>query len=271
MSMPLWFVSILKKIYPARDYFANMTKLPILREIVDFTLFRGDRIIYLPKDDLINPENQQEGFENVVLPSEIINYFIMKAKFLWIMDFCICRQGEDCTSYPKELGCLFMGEAVLKINPNLGRLVSKEEALNHVARCREAGLVHMIGRNRLDSVWLGAGPSQDLLTVCNCCPCCCLWRMIPNLTPRISSKVSGMPGLRVYITDDCVGCGECTQDICFVDAIKLIESTAVITEECRGCGRCIEVCPNGAIIMDGLNPTNIDKTIEMIDPLVFID
>ncbi len=39
---------------------------------------------------------------------------------------------------------------------------------------REAGLVHLIGRNRLDTVWLGLGPSKAvaetnfdyLLTVC---------------------------------------------------------------------------------------------------------
>jgi hypothetical protein len=58
----------------------------------------------------------------------------------------------------QSLGCLFMGKAVLGINPALGRLVSKEEAHEHIRRCNEKGLFHLIGRNKLDTVWLGIGP-----------------------------------------------------------------------------------------------------------------
>ena len=81
-------------------------------------------------------------------------------------------------------------------------------------RCR-AGLVHLIGRNKLDSVWLGAGPSHKLMTICNCCPCCCLWRMIPQLDPAIGAKVTRMPGVSVTVTDRCAGCGTCAAGICF--------------------------------------------------------
>ena len=271
MSMPLWVVSVLKKIFPARFYFAGLTRLPVIRQVVDYTLFRGDKIVYLPKDELAGSIDLVNEYENLVLPSEIVKFFIMKARYLWIMDFCICRQADDCDSYPKDLGCLFMGEAVLKINPELGRLVSKEEALAHVARCRDAGLVHMIGRNRLDTVWLGTGPSENLLTVCNCCPCCCLWRMIPNLTSHISTKVGRIPDLKVYVTEDCIGCGDCVDDICFVDAIQLVNGKAIISDACKGCGRCVELCQNGAIVMEGLNPINIQKTVDLIDPLVLID
>ena len=268
MSTPIWFVKILKKIFPVRNSFAKFTNVAGIGSLVDYTLFRGDHIIYLPKDDLANP---LDGFENIVLPSTIVEYFINKAKYLWIMDFCICRQGENCQSYPKEKGCLFLGEAVLKINPQIGRLVTRGEAFDHIERCRDAGLVHMIGRNRLDSVWLGAGPSENLLTICNCCPCCCLWRMIPHLTPTISHKVKRMPGVHVYVTENCAGCGKCTEGICFVDAIKIHHDHAVITDECRGCGRCIEICPNNAILVDGIETENIDRTIALLDPLVSID
>ena len=69
-----------------------------------------------------------------------------------------------------------MGEAAHGINPQLGRKVSKEEALEHLKKCREAGLVHVIGRNELDALWLGVRPGYKLLTVCNCCHCCCITR-----------------------------------------------------------------------------------------------
>ena len=118
-----------------------------------------------------------------------------------------------------------MGEAVHGINPNLGRLVSKEEAHEHVRKCREAGLVHLIGRNKLDAVWLNVGPGDKLLTVCNCCPCCCLWKILPDVNPEIGRKITKMAGVNVEVTDRCVGCGTCIQEnICFVDAIRLVEA-----------------------------------------------
>jgi len=77
------------------------------------------------------------------------------------MDWCICRKSTKCEDYPIELGCLFLGEATLKIDPRLGHRATKQEALEHVQKCRDAGLVHLIGRNKLDSVWLNAQPGNN--------------------------------------------------------------------------------------------------------------
>ncbi|MBW1710912.1 MAG: 4Fe-4S dicluster domain-containing protein [Deltaproteobacteria bacterium] len=188
------------------------------------------------------------------------------------MNTCICREASKCGDYPVDLGCLFLGEAVLGINPKLGRIVSAEEALDHVtrcrARCREAGLVHMIGRNKLDSVWLNTRPGGKLLTICNCCPCCCLWRILPYITPKISSRLTMMPGVSVAVTDKCVGCGACTDGICFVNAIRLEDSRAVKTDACRGCGRCVDVCPNGAIELKIENLNYIENSIKRISRVV---
>ena len=56
-----------------------------------------------------------------------------------------------------------------------------------------------------------------------------------------------MPGVVVEVTDDCVGCGTCTEGVCFIDAIHLDNGRAYIGEDCRGCGNCVEACPQGAI------------------------
>jgi ferredoxin len=184
------------------------------------------------------------------------------------MDRCICRDASHCEDYPIDLGCLFLGEAALGINPKLGRLVTKAEALEHVRRCREAGLVHLIGRNKLDTVWLGIGPGDKLMTICHCCPCCCLWRILPDLAPEIGAKTMGMPGAVVHVDDECVGCGTCAEGVCFVDAIRLNDGRAVISDACRSCGRCVEVCPQGAIKLSFERGAVVDEAVQQLSTLV---
>lgn len=268
MARPLWFVKLLQKTFPNIKVIAKLTKLPILRTIFDLLLFKGDNIIYLPKDKVIEINKPMGEYNEFILPSQVIEYFINKAKRHWIMNFCFCRSSMHCKNYPIELGCLFLGEAVLDINPQLGRLVTKEEALDHIKKCREAGLVQMIGRNRLDAQWLGVKPGEKLLSICNCDPCCCLWRISPILTSKIGSKIKRMPGVNVKVTDKCIGCGTCTKGICFVNAITIIDNRAHISNECRGCGRCVEVCPQNAIdiIIDDVQ--YVEKSIKSIDKVI---
>jgi ferredoxin len=197
------------------------------------------------------------------------------------MDACICRQAQECEDYPIDVGCLFMGRAVQEINPALGRRATAQEAKAHVRRAREAGLVHVIGRNKLDSMWLGAGPGHQLLTVCNCCPCCCLFGVLPHLDESLRTKITRMPGVEVRVTERCVGCGACTGDVCFVNAIHLVSSPDVasgtgaaggqraeIGEGCVGCGRCVEVCPHDAIELTGADGAFVEQAIARISPSV---
>jgi len=272
MSRPIWFVELLKKTFSQRFFFARMTRVRWLGGFIDKWLFEGDRILYLAKDKSILVNKPLDAPKEIVLPSRVVDHFIEKANYHWIMDSCICRDASKCKDYPTGLGCLFLGEAALGINPKLGRRVTKEEAFEHVRRCRDAGLVHLIGRNKLDAVWLGVEPGDKLLTICNCCPCCCIWRVIPDLAPSISAKVSKMPGVTVRVTDDCEGCGTCAQDVCFAKAIRLDDAAgrAVISDECRGCGRCSAVCPHEAIEISIENEQFIKDSIDRISPLVDI-
>ena len=247
MSSPVWFVNLIKKIFPQRFWVARLTRLPVLGALADWMVFAQDDMVYLPSNRSIAVNETIERPADMVLPSRVVDHFIESASYHCVMNFCLCRESNQCKDYPREYGCIFLGEAVLKINPRLGRLVSKEEALEHARRCREAGLVHVIGRNKLDEIWLGAGPGEKLMTICSCCPCCCLWKVLPEITPSIGAKVMRMPGVDVRVTDRCLGCGSCTEGVCFVEAIRLVDGRARIGPECRGCGRCVEVCPNEAI------------------------
>ncbi|MEW6554885.1 MAG: 4Fe-4S binding protein [Actinomycetota bacterium] len=267
MSSPLWFVKMIKKTFPQRFIMARMTRLPIIGRGIEYLLFEGDDMVFLPKDSIV-AVNEDVSSEDVVLPSQVIEAFVEKASHLWIMNTCICRDASGCGDYPIDLGCLFMGEAVLDINPALGRRVTREEALDHLKKCREAGLVHLIGRNKLDPMWLNVRPGTRLLTVCNCCPCCCLWKVLPVLSHKISDKIQRMPGVKVKVTEVCTGCGTCQNNICIPKAITLQGGRAAISDECRGCGNCVSVCPKGAIELTIEDPTFMESLVPRITSLV---
>jgi len=268
MARPVWLVRLIQKTFPQRFLVARLTRWPFIGRVVDHLLFEGDDLIYLPANQVIAVNQPVQLPGSMVLPSQLVDHFIEKASYHWIMNSCICREAEKCQDYPRDLGCLFLGEAVLGINPRLGRRATKEEALKHARRCREAGLVHLIGRNKLDTVWLGVGPGTRLLTICNCCPCCCLWRVLPYLAPGIGVKITSMPGVEVTVSERCVGCGACTQGVCFVQAIRLVDGRAAISDACRGCGRCVEVCPEQAINLSVRSNALIGELVDRISGLV---
>lgn len=270
MSLPLWMVRVTKVCFPSRFFWARCTRVPVLGHVIRFLAFHRDRIFFLPRNRVVEMNRPIESSGEHAVPTELVERFIRQAKHHWIMDRCICRDSTGCGDYPVELGCLFMGEAALGINPRLGRRVTQEEALEHLRRCQEEGLVHLIGRNRLDTLWLGIGPGERLLTVCHCCPCCCLWKMLPHLDASVGRRVTRLPGVDVFVTERCTGCGKCTEGVCFVDAIRLDGDRAEIGDECRGCGRCVEACPEGAIELRFDGGASLREAEQAIDRLVDI-
>lgn len=269
MARPLWFVKLLKKAFPNVKMIAKLTNIPLLNKIFDYLLFRGDDIIYLPKDKLIPIGKDIVKPDNYVLPSQVLEYFVQKANYHWIMDFCICRSSMQCEDYSIDLGCLFLGKGILDINPQLGKRVSKREALHHIKKCGEAGLVYMIGKNMLDKQWLGVKHGENLLSICFCCPCCCLWRITPILDKEIGSKVKKMPGVNVEVDNEiCTLCGKCLQDVCFVNAIEKHNEKIIITDECRGCSRCVEICPQNAMELKISDKSYVSKSIAELDKII---
>jgi ferredoxin len=250
MASPHLIRTLINKTFELRFLLSRLSHIPVFGKAVDRLLFEGDDLMILPRDRVIPVGKTLDRQDDMVLPSMVLERIIRRSRAHWIMDFCICRESAGCQSYPHSLGCLFMGEAAMEINPRFGRPVSCEEALEHVHRCREAGLVHLVGRNKLDATWLNVGPPNRLFTVCNCCPCCCLWRILPIITPLIGDKLTRMPGVRVAVGEDCSGCGRCVGDVCFAGAIRMERGKAVIGDGCRGCGRCIDACPQGNIRME---------------------
>lgn len=273
-------IRVIRSTFKSRFTLARACRrLPPLAWIVDRLLFAGDDILVLPRDSAVKPHttpaieeiqiNAEIEPQDTVLPSQVLKEMIGKSRYHFIMDFCICRVSTDCKDYPHDLGCLFLGKGAKKISPELGRAVSREEAVEHVDKCQEAGLVHIIGRNKIDSVWLNTGPKEELLSICNCCPCCCLWKMAPYLPENIGKSFAPMVGVEINFNEDlCTGCGRCAEDICFVEAITIENGKAEIDmKKCRSCGRCAEICTKGAVTVE-MTADAVKRSIEHVRPLV---
>ncbi|MBN1280208.1 MAG: 4Fe-4S binding protein [Candidatus Thermoplasmatota archaeon] len=271
MKRPNAFIVLLEKSFPYRFFVAKLTRVPGLKQLLQRLLFHQTNLTYLLKDSVVelHLNTPIAPPDTVVLPSQVVEHFIRQASRRFIMDFCLCRQSNHCKDYPVELGCLFLGEAVKDISPAYGREVSLQEALDHVDRCRKAGLIHLIGRDTIDKTWLQVKNGEQLLTICNCCSCCCLWKWIPDLHPSIQSQIKRMPGVRLTVDDHCTGCGTCAEQ-CFIHAITITGGKARITEDCRGCGRCVDACPSHAIQLHIDEPLFCEHTIDRIASAVDI-
>lgn len=275
-SVPEISVGIVKLTFGMRFRLAQACRrYPVLARMADWIFFQGDDIMVLPRDDTVRRRDiemnvEVPGPQDTVLPSDVLRTMIRRSQNHVIMHKCICRSSNDCQDFPHDLGCIFMGKGAANIPSSVGRPVSMEEALQHVDLCQEAGLVHIIGRNKIDSVWLNTGPKEELLTVCHCCPCCCLWKMLPELPDHMSGRMTAMPGVKVQVDSQlCVGCGSCVESkCCFVDAISIKEGCVIIDpSRCRACGRCVSVCPHGAITLT-IEPDSVRAAVQRVEPLV---
>ncbi|MCM0760918.1 electron transfer flavoprotein subunit alpha [Sporomusa sphaeroides DSM 2875] len=76
--------------------------------------------------------------------------------------------------------------------------------------------------------------------------------------------------MAVTVTQECIGCGVCEQ-VCPFGAIEMQGSKAFITEACTQCGACVGVCPVKAIQReDEAKQVTMDKT-EYRDVWVFVE
>ena len=267
-------VFLVNRVFNTRYRLARMTrKHPRFGRVVKRIAFDGDDMSVVPKAGTahvkvdLNIEIEDAGERNVV-PTDLIKKVLMRSEKIFIMNFCLCRQSNKCKDYPVSSGCIFIGKGTDRISPKYGRFVTPEEACDYIDECDRLGLVHIIGRNKLDSIWLHTGKHTNLMTICNCCPCCCLWNMVRDIDGGIASTYRRMAGVDVSVDrDKCIGCGICMER-CFVKAIAITDGKCVLDDvKCRACGRCSEECPVKAITLT-YDPTVIDSEADRIYNLV---
>ena len=263
-------IFIVNRIFNWRFWIAELTKKSeFAKKIVDKLLFEEDEIVVIPNTININKKIEAEKSE--FLPTDIIKDVIRRCDDIVIMNTCLCRTSNNCKDYPHDIGCIFLGPTTKKIPRNICKEASVEEALKQVDMADEAGLSHIIGRNKIDTVWMNVRPGKGLLTICHCCPCCCLWKVYPNLNSEISDKLERLDGVKVKLHEDkCRHCKKCLDNVCMFKAIDLKDNKITIDSQiCKGCGLCANTCKFEAITIE-YDDRTIDNVVNRIENLIEI-
>ncbi len=194
----------------------------------------------VPVQEAVAVEKQQ------ILDSESVDRIVENADTLAVTR-CTCRLIAHKCDNPVEV-CLQVGNAAkYTIDRGTGREVSKEEALEILRKCEEAGLVHVT----INSAHVGH-------FICNCCSCCC--QVLPLIISE-GLRLADPSRYRAAIDpEECTACGTCL-DRCLFNAIEEREKDGatimqVIDQKCMGCGLCQPTCPEEAIQLKEVRPAD---------------
>ena len=195
-----------------------------------------------------------------VYPYDSMGQVVEKARLIAVAH-CTCRVsaqmlGKGC-DHPLEVCLKFNDMAEYVIERELGREVTKAEALEIIKKSEEAGLVHFVDNA------LG-----DIKHNCNCCGCNC-WNVGTirrRKTPR--DVLMATYFIRETVEELCNGCGDCVE-LCPVSALTMEGDIAVVDKDwCIGCGVCAVSCPTEAISItrrsEEAPPENFAKLHERI-------
>jgi len=185
------------------------------------------------------PVNESIKVKREVMPYEQAEELIRAHEKIAVVP-CICRQkqsliGEGCDK-PEEM-CMGFGEIVNYFQRHgLGRIISREEALDNLKKANELGLV------------LQPSNSREAAFLCCCCGCCCAVLKSIKRLPKPASIVS-TPFVASMHSETCTGCGTCIGR-CQTDALHPDADKAVLdADRCIGCGLCVSTCPTDSLTL----------------------
>ena len=242
------------------------SSLPVLKWFINpFFAYPFNEVTTIP----INQEVTQP--DNVVVPRRVVERLVSEVRDIFILDECMCRSQMGCKNYPRTIGCMALGPAISRMHPSHGHRATRDEAVEHVRKAAEAGLVANVAHVWIDPVAFGLTRFRELMFICFCDDCCCLYRThMQKRGPNLDRAYKGLPGISVQVDPEkCEACGTCVEQ-CFVAAMELREGSAVPGPSCKACGRCVDVCPEGAVSLqihdeDGLYEQLVGQSKELAD------
>jgi Pyruvate/2-oxoacid:ferredoxin oxidoreductase delta subunit len=194
---------------------------------------------FAPSVTRVVPISSQMKVEQQVLPYEDVRRMFVEAKSFQLME-CICRKEQALLGNPcKHSSEVCMGysrqEGAFDKYP-LGKIISREEAMNVLFKAEEEGLVHLTYNLQGDSFFL-----------CNCCSCSCLaLKALKDYNfPHMLAKSNYVAFIDA---ETCAACGICANERCPMAAV--VEDNGgykVEPQRCIGCGVCTNTCPTEAI------------------------
>jgi len=189
-----------------------------------------------------------------VIPYRHARDLILKSPDHILAYQCPCRALRKNPCCPTDV-CLVVGEPFVDglslLQPRRSRRISQGEAVAIIEAEEERGHIH--------TAWFKDVLLDRFYVICNCCKCCC--------TGMRALKDYGIPmvapsGYVPQVSQGCTGCGVCAQ-LCPFGAMGMNGDRAeVARERCFGCGLCQSHCPPAAITLqrdpDKGEPLDID-------------
>lgn len=218
------------------------------------------RFVMIPVEKRLDAPRQQ------LLSMDVVDALVDRAGGTAVIHQCMCRVGGHCRDYPREIGCLVLGDAVKDLDPRIGRIVGKDEARAHIRRGLDAGLYPLISHYERDAMMFSLDFDR-ILIVCFCCPCHCVARNAgresEGLDNSFYSNAEKFPMVQITLdADKCKGCGKCERQ-CFARAITMADGKAVLdADKCKGCGHCAYICGAYRVSYD---LSGVDAVIEALD------
>ena len=196
------------------------------------------------------PVNETAPSESRVLEHNSLRKIIRDAKVITTVP-CPCRRQleisgnrpSDCPAGDQSF-CIQTGAmAQTLVDRGIATVLTTEEALERIDEAAKAGLVHNV-TDFMDDYEIA---KEIGMSICNCCPCCCilLYSVFKGF-PEIVKKSGFQPTLD---ENACTGCGGC-EDRCVFNAISANGFARFDLGKCLGCGNCVLACPEKAIIME---------------------
>jgi len=152
---------------------------------------------------------------------------------------CPCRAARENPCRPTEV-CMIVGggDFTLDHHPARSRRITQREALELLHAEHRRGHVH--------TAYFKDACDNRFYAICNCCSCCCggLEAMMKHGVPMVASS-----GFVAEVDEDfCAACGNC-EEICPFGAVSVNGTSHVDWGKCMGCGVCEGQCETGAIAL----------------------